>query len=93
MMVPMNNKPMINVITDMTRSALPGSVKYTNAADSNVIVVAIRNQACPALGFMKLHQVTGYVTAPIALFERWHDFFAHLACKERAAGMERATCW
>ena len=92
-MVPMNNKPMISVITEMTRSAVPGSVKYTNTADTNVIVTAMRNQARPASGFMKLHQMTRGLTAPVGLFEWWHDFFAHLARKDRTTRMEVATGW
>jgi len=87
----MNNKPMINVITETTRSAVPGSVKYTNTPDTNVRVTAMRNQARPASGFMSLDQMAGGVTAPVSFLQRWHNLFAHLACKDRAAGMERAT--
>ena len=52
------------MITDTTRSAVPDSVKYTSTADTKVIVVAIRNQARPRSGFMRLHQVTGHITTP-----------------------------
>lgn len=92
-MTPMNSKPMISVTTDTTRSAVPGSVKYTNTADVNVRVVAIRNQARPASGFIGRHQMTGYITAPLGFFEQRDNIFAYLACKGWAAGMEWAACW
>src|SRR4030095_14345908 len=92
-MVPMNNKPMINVITETTRSAVPDLVAYTNTADTNVIVTAIRNQARPASGFMRLHQMTGGFTAPVSFLQRWYDLFAHLACKDWTAWMKRTTGW
>lgn len=90
-MMPMNNNPISNVITDMTRSAVPGSVKNTKAADTTVIIMAIRNHACPASGFMSLYQMTGYFTAPLGFFEWRHDSFTHLTNKGWAAGMERAA--
>ena len=90
--MPMNSKPVSNVITDTTRSAVPGSVRYTSVADTNVIIVAIRNQACPASGFISVYQMTSYIAAPVGFLERRHDFFAHLARKYRTAGMERAAC-
>jgi len=47
-MAPLNSKPMSKVISDTTRSAVTGSVKYTNIPDTTMIVMAIRNQARPA---------------------------------------------
>src|SRR5688572_11369432 len=92
-MVPLNNKPMSKVMMDTIRSAVPGSVTYTSTADTSVIVMAMRNQARPASGFMSLHQMTSHVTAPIAFLERRYDLFAYLASKDRAAGMECTTRW
>ena len=91
--MPMNNKPISNVITDMTRSAVPGSVKNINAADTTVIIMAIRNQACPASGFMSLYQMTGYFTAPVGFFKWRHNSFTHLTNKSWAAGVECAARW
>jgi len=92
-MVPVNSKPMSKVISDTTRSAVPGSVKYTNSADITMIVIVIRNQARPASGFIDLHQMTSYFAAPVGFLERWHNFFTHLAHKGWATGMERTTGW
>jgi hypothetical protein len=91
-MVPMNDKPMINVITETTRSAVPGSVNKISAADINVIVVAMRNQARPASGFMRVHQMTGDITSPVRSLQRRHYVLAYLSDEHRAAGMERAAC-
>ena len=90
-MMPMNSRPMSNVIIDTTRSALPGSVKYNRAADTNVISTAIRNQACPASGFIGMYQMTSHIAAPVGFLQWRDDFFAHLANKGWAAGVERAT--
>jgi hypothetical protein len=92
-MVPMNNKPMSRVSVDTIRSAEPGSVKYTNTADANVIVMAMRNQARPASGFISRHQMTSHITIPVRFLERRYDLFADLAHISRAAGMECATGW
>src|SRR5688572_14936462 len=89
--MPMNSRPVSNVITDTTRSAVPGSVRYTNAADTNVIVMAIRNQACPASGFISMYQMTSYIAAPVGFLEWRYDFFAHLAREYWTAGMECAA--
>ena len=89
----MNNKPMSNVSSDMTRSAVPGSVKYTKMADANVMIVAMRNQARPASGFIGLHQVASYVAAPVGFLQRWYNFFTYFARKEWTAGMECTTRW
>ena len=92
-MVTMNNRPINSVITDTTRSALPGSVKYTSTAETTVIMVAMRNQARPASGFIGVHQVTGCITAPFTSLEQRYNFFTHLAGKDWTAGMERAARW
>ena len=93
MMVPMNDKPMINVTTETTRSAVPGSVKKISATDINVIVMAMRNQARPASGFMSMHQVTGNITSPVRSFQRRNHVLADLSHEHRTTGMERATGW
>src|SRR5690349_2075136 len=93
MIVPMNISPISNVITDTTRSAVPGSVKKTNPAESTVMVIAMRNQARPTSGFIMIHQVAGDITAPLCPLERRHDFFADFSQKEGTARMERATGW
>jgi len=92
-MVPVNSKPMSRVSSDTTRSAVPGSVKYTNSADITVIMMATRNQERPASGFIYLHQMTGYFAAPVCFLERRHNFFTHLAYKSGATGMERTARW
>src|ERR671918_2351936 len=89
--MPMNSRPVSNVITDTTRSAVPGSVRYTNSADTNVIIMAIRNQACPASGFIGLYQMTSRLAAPVGFLEWRYDVFAYLARKDWTAGMERAA--
>src|SRR5688572_19558694 len=91
MIMPMNSRPVSNVITDTIRSAVPGSVRYASAADTNVIIMAIRNQACPASGFIGLYQMTSCLTTPVGFLEWRYDLFAHLACKDWTAGMERAA--
>ncbi len=89
--VAMNRSPMINVITDTTRSAVPGLVKKTSTADTKVMVVAMRNHARPTSGFMRIHQVTSDVTAPFCSLKWRHNFFADFSQKEGTARMERAA--
>jgi len=84
---------MSSVSTDTTLSAVPGSVKYTNAADTNVIIMAIRNQACPASGFMGMYQVTSDLAAPFSALQRRYDPFTDLPNKGWAAGVKSAARW
>jgi hypothetical protein len=56
-----------------------------------VIVVAIRNQACPASGFISVDEMTGDITAPFGLLEQRHNNYAHFTDIERTARMERET--
>ena len=92
-MMPMNSRPRINVIIDTTRSAVPGLVKNTNTAETNVIVVAILNQACRASGFIGVDEMTSDITAPFGFLEQRHNFFTHFSHIKGTAGMERAARW